>query len=121
MKKLLIILVGISFVTASCEHKVQKPAGATVQKANSTFPKIEIFQVYGESEPVGYANDASAITRNFGFVIEKVAGSVVTDSLLKAVHENNLQAKKNMKAEYGKDWMKNFEKRSGLKLNLPNS
>lgn len=116
MKKLLYFT--LIFLAISCETKIEKPNSGEIAK--STKPDIPAFLVYGELPPVDYAEDQdSTTTKKFGFVVKRVAGCEVTNSLLDSVHTINKESDEKMIAKYGENWKENFEKKSNLKLAIP--
>lgn len=91
-------------------------------KPDSTANKQEIlkFLTYGEMPGKGYADAEIEITKKYGFIIENPYGCVVTDSLLQAIKSQNLKSATEMEKKYGKNWIQDFEKKTGLIFSVPN-
>lgn len=77
------------------------------------------FQTYGSVHPVGYVYEGMEITKEFGFEIKNLSGCDMTDSLSAAIKQNNLKSADLMEKKYGKNWIQDFEKKTGLHFSVP--
>ena len=86
------------------------------EKAIST----PIFKIYGELSPVNYLNGGEdSLTLAHGFLVERVSGCEVTAELVQSVKENNRLANEQMIASFGKTWIADFKKKTGMNLTFP--
>ena len=128
MKKILafVVIFLIFSVFVQCE-KGRDSAGKTKDlhsTKNATEngrekPEYIIFLTYGSVPPVGYVYEGMDITKKFGFEIKNPSGCDMTDSLFTAIKHNNLKSADLMKKKYGKNWIQDFEKRTGLQFSVP--
>ncbi len=92
-----------------------------VEKINKNEKnEIPTFLIYGEIPPVGYLEEQdSTIAKKFGFNIKRVAGCDVTEELIDSIRKINKKNDLIMQFQYGKDWKREFEIQTNIKLSIP--
>lgn len=103
----------------SCGEKPE--SRSQVEKINKIEKnEIPTFLIYGEIPPVGYLEEQdSSIAKKFGFNIKRVAGCDVTEELVDSIKKINQKNDQIMQLQFGKDWKREFEIQTNLKISIP--
>lgn len=118
---ILVALTSLACLTPEFKNEAKNESMVvSVQKPSEIETPIPIFQLYGEMSPADYLDGGEdTLTLVHGFLVERVAGCLIWPELVVSVKENNLLAKEQMIATYGKDWKSQFDKETGMKLVYP--
>ena len=110
MKQILILL--LFFISCKKDSSIIATLDAQITVVQNELPT---FFIYGELSPVGYLSGENPITEKYGFKVKRVAGCEVKQKTIDDCTSNNKNAMALMNKKYGKNWLKNFEKETGLK------
>ena len=108
------LLILLCFFLVSCK-KVSTNIKYTAKQVATVKKELPTFFIYGEPPPIGYLCDENSITEKYGFKVKRVAGCEVSQKLIDEVNLNNAKMIIIMNKKYGNNWLKNFEKKTGLK------
>ncbi len=108
-------LVTIFLFFISCKEKSINSKITDSLITVSKQQELPTLLIYGEPSPIGYLNGVNPITEKYGFKVKRVAGCEVTKKLIDSVNSNNKKVMDYMNKKQGENWLKNFEKETGLK------
>jgi len=108
-------LIFIAIIFFSCSVNT---SNNTTNNSNDTtlLNKLPEFLIYGELTPENYIDQDDSITKDFGFVVKRIAGCEITENeRIKAIKQNK-KSLEIMNERYGENWRQNFEKQTNFKL-----
>ncbi len=106
------------FVTSCGKPKENKQINLETNQSKTEY--LPTFLIYGERAPSGYLEEQDSVTtKEFGFKIKRVADCEVSEELMDSVRIINMENNDLMNAKYGRDWKRNFEEQTHLKMAIP--